>query len=80
LVAPNSVSSKKLPVAIVYSKLAKWGTFLILCLINLINYMDRVTLMAVLLAVQQEFDLGKAKAGLLSSAFMIGHGDLRRLF
>ena len=56
-----------------YSKWTKWGTLSILCFINLINYMDRYTIVGVLSAVMVEFEIEEAKAGLLQTVFLISY-------
>ena len=48
----------------------QWLTMAVLVFVNLINYMDRLTLAGVLYQVKQEFD---AKAGILQTAFIISY-------
>ena len=69
----NNNSRSKKPA---YSPLTKWGTLFVLFIVNLLNYMDRFTIVGVLSAVQHEFDIGKTKAGLLQTVFMISYGFL----
>ena len=56
-----------------YSNFTKWGTLITLFIVNLLNYMDRFTIVGVLSAVQHEFQIGKTKAGLLQTIFIISY-------
>ena len=49
----------------------QWLTMAVLVFVNLINYMDRLTLAGVLDQVKQEFDANDARAGILQTAFII---------
>lgn len=49
-------------------------TFSILILINVLNYMDRTILPAVLPHLQHEFNLTNTEAGLLGSSFLLVYG------
>ena len=51
----------------------QWLTMAVLVFVNLINYMDRLTLAGVLDQVKQEFDLNDARAGILQTAFIISY-------
>ena len=51
----------------------QWLTMAVLVFVNLINYMDRLTLAGVLYQVKQEFDANDAKAGILQTAFIISY-------
>ena len=51
----------------------QWLTMAVLMFVNLINYMDRLTLAGVLDQVKQEFDLNDARAGILQTAFIISY-------
>ena len=44
-----------------------------LFVVNLLNYMDRFTIVGVLSAVQHEFNIGKTQAGLLQTVFMLSY-------
>ncbi|VVC37398.1 Major facilitator superfamily,Major facilitator superfamily domain [Cinara cedri] len=48
-------------------------TVVILCFVNLINYMDRYTVAGILNDVQKEFNIGDDKGGLLQTAFVISY-------
>lgn len=52
---------------------SEWITVLVLCFVNLINYMDRFTIAGILDDVKKEFDIGYGKAGLLQTAFIISY-------
>ena len=54
-----------------FSNLQKYGTLLVLFAINMLNYMDRFTIVGVLAAVKSEFQIDNKRAGLLQTAFMI---------
>ena len=56
-----------------YSAFTRWGTLIVLFVVNLLNYMDRFTIVGVLSAVQHEFEIGKTKAGLLQTVFMLSY-------
>lgn len=56
-----------------YSTFTKWGTLIVLFVVNLLNYMDRFTIVGVLSAVQHEFGIGKTQAGLLQTVFMLSY-------
>ena len=51
----------------------KWATLILLFIVNLLNYMDRFTIVGVLSAVQQEFDIGQTKAALLQTVFLVSY-------
>ncbi|EDW74346.2 uncharacterized protein Dwil_GK21866, isoform B [Drosophila willistoni] len=50
-----------------------WFTVIVLCFVNLINYMDRFTIAGVLKDVQADFSIGNDSAGLLQTAFVISY-------
>jgi len=56
-----------------FSNLQKYGTLLVLFAINMLNYMDRFTIVGVLAAVKSEFQIDNKRAGLLQTAFMISY-------
>ncbi|KAI2804206.1 Protein spinster 3 [Blomia tropicalis] len=45
----------------------------ILCIINLLNYMDRYTIAGVLNDIQKFFDMDKSTSGLLQTAFIVSY-------
>ena len=47
--------------------------FVILFLINVINYMDRYVLFGIVSSIQNEFQIGKAQIGLLQTVFIISY-------
>ena len=59
---------KKVPGAFTWSQII---TVAILCLINLMNYMDRSTIPGVLGEIQEDFKIDDAKAGLLQTIFIV---------
>ncbi|XP_025194819.1 protein spinster isoform X1 [Melanaphis sacchari] len=48
-------------------------TVVILCFVNLINYMDRYTIAGILADIQHQFKIGDDKGGLLQTAFVISY-------
>lgn len=50
---------------------AAGSALLVLTLINLVNYLDRYVIAAVLPRLQDDFGIGKAQAGLLATVFMV---------
>ena len=56
-----------------FSPFVKWATLILLFIVNLLNYMDRFTIVGVLSAVQQEFDIGQTKAALLQTVFLVSY-------
>ena len=56
-----------------YSKFTKYATLLILFCINLLNYMDRFTIISVLSAVRNAFEIDNKKAALLNTVFLISY-------
>uniref|UniRef100_A0A8R1Y8P1 MFS domain-containing protein n=2 Tax=Onchocerca TaxID=6281 RepID=A0A8R1Y8P1_ONCVO len=54
-----------------WSAKRKCATIGILLLINLLNYMDRVTIASVLTQIQKYFDIGDSSAGLLQTVFIV---------
>jgi len=52
------------------AKIARWGLF-VLTLINLLNYLDRFVLPAVLESLKQEFHFTDAQLGLLATGFIL---------
>ena len=51
----------------------QWMTMAVLVYVNLINYMDRLTLAGILEEVKQEFDANDARAGILQTAFILSY-------
>ncbi|KAK4874836.1 hypothetical protein RN001_014196 [Aquatica leii] len=54
-------------------KLKDWITVIILCFVNLINYMDRFTLAGILTDIQKHFDIDDSEGGLLQTAFILSY-------
>ncbi|XP_068210246.1 protein spinster-like [Palaemon carinicauda] len=52
----------------------------LICFINLINYMDRYTVAAILTDIQASFGIGEAEAGLLQTAFIFAYMIMAPLF
>lgn len=52
----------------------------ILCLINLINYMDRFTIAGILYDVQKFYKLGNTEAGLLQTSFIVSYMIMAPIF
>uniref|UniRef100_A0A915K5X5 Major facilitator superfamily (MFS) profile domain-containing protein n=1 Tax=Romanomermis culicivorax TaxID=13658 RepID=A0A915K5X5_ROMCU len=55
------------------SKCQAYSTVIILLSINLLNYMDRYTIAAVLLPIQQYFEIGDGFGGLLQTVFICAY-------
>ena len=55
-------------------------TMAVLVYVNLINYMDRLTLAGILEEVKQEFDANDARAGILQTAFILSYMLFAPLF
>ncbi|XP_012275292.1 protein spinster isoform X2 [Orussus abietinus] len=58
----------------------EWATVLVLCFVNLINYMDRFTVAGVLSNIRTDFNIGNDKSGLLQTAFIISYMIFAPLF
>ncbi|XP_015110235.1 protein spinster isoform X3 [Diachasma alloeum] len=58
----------------------EWVTVVVLCFVNLINYMDRTTIPGILSDIQTEFHLGNDQSGLLQTAFIISYMIFAPLF
>ena len=58
----------------------QWMTMAVLVYVNLINYMDRLTLAGILEEVKQEFDANDARAGILQTAFILSYMLFAPLF
>lgn len=56
-----------------FSPFVKWTTLILLFIVNLLNYMDRFTIVGVLSAVQQEFKIGSTDAALLQTVFLVSY-------
>ena len=56
-----------------YTKFTKYSTLLVLFCINLLNYMDRFTIISVLSAVRTAFDINNKQAALLNMVFLISY-------
>ncbi|XP_028042764.1 protein spinster isoform X2 [Bombyx mandarina] len=52
---------------------SQYMTVSILCFVNLINYMDRLTIAGVLNNVKTEFEIGDGKAGFLQTVFVVAY-------
>ncbi|KAK2580796.1 hypothetical protein KPH14_011530 [Odynerus spinipes] len=50
-----------------------WVTVIVLCFVNLINYMDRFTVAGVLPDIKKDFRIGYDKSGLLQTAFIVSY-------
>uniref|UniRef100_A0A1I8JU77 Major facilitator superfamily (MFS) profile domain-containing protein n=1 Tax=Anopheles funestus TaxID=62324 RepID=A0A1I8JU77_ANOFN len=50
-----------------------WFTVIVLCFVNLINYMDRFTIAGVLTEIQDHFNIGDDEGGLLQTAFVLSY-------
>ncbi|XP_037714897.1 protein spinster isoform X1 [Drosophila subpulchrella] len=76
---PNSMEIPNIPLpAAVPSRLtsvgrSQWFTVIVLCFVNLINYMDRFTIAGVLTDVRTDFGIGNDSAGLLQTVFVISY-------
>lgn len=64
------------------NRVTKWQmiTVIILCYVNLINYMDRFTVAGVLLDITKTFDINDAQSGLLQTAFVLVYMVMAPLF
>ncbi|XP_053966881.1 protein spinster [Anastrepha ludens] len=51
----------------------QWFTVVVLCFVNLINYMDRFTIAGVLTDIQDDFKIGDDDGGLLQTAFVLSY-------
>ncbi|XP_069703733.1 protein spinster isoform X2 [Periplaneta americana] len=60
--------------------MGEWLTIIILCFVNLINYMDRFTIAGILNDVKSEFKIGDDLGGLLQTAFVISYMVFAPLF
>ncbi|XP_037911495.1 protein spinster isoform X1 [Hermetia illucens] len=58
----------------------EWFTVIILCFVNLINYMDRFTIAGVLTNIQTDFQIGDDEGGLLQTAFILSYMICAPLF
>jgi len=58
----------------------QWITVLVLVYVNLINYMDRLTLAGILDDVKKEFNANNAMGGLLQTAFIVSYMIFAPLF
>ncbi|XP_058807944.1 protein spinster isoform X2 [Phymastichus coffea] len=58
----------------------EWLTVLILCFVNLINYMDRFTVSGVLTFIQNDFHMSGSQSGLLQTAFIMSYMIFAPLF
>ena len=69
----GSPNSSTMTVGPRYSKFTRWSTLILLFIINLINYMDRYTVVGVLSAVQVAFGIDKKGAALLQTVFLVSY-------
>ncbi|KAJ8681342.1 hypothetical protein QAD02_017129 [Eretmocerus hayati] len=60
--------------------LAEWTAVLVLCFVNLINYMDRFTIAGVLTSVKEELGMSDTGSGLLQTAFIVSYMVFAPLF
>ncbi|XP_043282157.1 protein spinster isoform X2 [Venturia canescens] len=58
----------------------EWATVLVLCFVNLINYMDRTTVAGVLTDIQNDFGIDNESGGLLQTAFIVSYTIFAPLF
>ena len=58
----------------------QWMTMAVLVYVNLINYMDRLTLAGLIEEIKQEFDANNARAGILQTAFILSYMLFAPLF
>jgi len=58
----------------------QWITVAVLVYVNLINYMDRLTLAGILTDIQKEFNANDAMMGLLQTAFIVSYMVFAPLF
>lgn len=58
----------------------QWITVAVLVYVNLINYMDRLTLAGILTDIQHEFNANDAMMGLLQTAFIVSYMFFAPLF
>nr|XP_014102872.1 protein spinster isoform X2 [Bactrocera oleae] len=58
----------------------QWFTVVVLCFVNLINYMDRFTIAGVLTDIQADFKIGDDDGGLLQTAFVLSYMVCAPLF
>lgn len=59
---------------------ADWITVIVLCYVNLINYMDRFTVAGILPDIKDDFGIGNDKSGLLQTAFVVSYMLFAPLF
>ncbi|KAF5282489.1 hypothetical protein FQR65_LT14259 [Abscondita terminalis] len=71
--AEESVNSSGSTTSLRDVKFREWITVIILCFVNLINYMDRFTLAGVLTDIQKDFNIGDSEGGLLQTAFILSY-------
>ena len=62
------------------ASLWQWMTMAVLVYVNLINYMDRLTLAGILEDVKEEFNANDARAGILQTAFILSYMLFAPLF
>ncbi|XP_018904205.1 protein spinster isoform X2 [Bemisia tabaci] len=60
--------------------LDQWTTVIILCFVNLINYMDRYTIAGILTDVKDHYKIGDGESGLLQTAFVLSYMIFAPLF
>ncbi|XP_012262388.2 protein spinster isoform X2 [Athalia rosae] len=58
----------------------EWLTVIVLCYVNLINYMDRFTIAGILTDIKDEFKIGNDDGGLLQTVFIISYMIFAPLF
>ncbi|XP_058457620.1 protein spinster isoform X1 [Malaya genurostris] len=65
--------SETIPSGISSVSRTAWFTVVVLCFVNLINYMDRFTIAGVLTDIQFHFKIGDDEGGLLQTAFVLSY-------
>ncbi|KAL5289149.1 SPNS3 family protein [Megaselia abdita] len=58
----------------------QWFTVIVLCFVNLINYMDRFTIAGVLTDIQTHFEIQDSEGGLLQTVFVLSYMIFAPLF
>ncbi|XP_008209871.1 protein spinster isoform X1 [Nasonia vitripennis] len=60
--------------------ISEWIAVLVLCFVNLINYMDRFTIAGVLQSIIDDFHMDNSESGLLQTAFILSYMIFAPLF
>ncbi|KAL9919528.1 lysolipid transporter protein spinster isoform 3-T4 [Glossina fuscipes fuscipes] len=61
------------PLRLSHVSRSQWFTVIVLCFVNLINYMDRFTIAGVLEDIQRDFQIDNSYGGLLQTVFIISY-------